>query len=117
MTHLSIWDGKTHIDITDQFHKNYCFLLLPLLLLLVLYHVLVFSMVHHSSLWPHHIMWDRKQFLFFQKYHNGKGSNTVTVGAAKMECLRDKTRTTPGGREMREEDIISALTLISFTNI
>jgi len=22
MTHLSIWDGKTHINITDQFHKD-----------------------------------------------------------------------------------------------
>jgi len=117
MTHLSIWDGKTHINITDQFHKNYCILSLPLPFLLVLFHVLVFSVVHHSSLRRDHFTWDRKQFfLFFQQYHNGKGGNTVTVGGAKMECLGHKNRTMPGGREMHEEDIISALKLTSFTN-
>jgi hypothetical protein len=62
-------------------------------------------------------MWDKKQFLFiFQRYHNGKGGNTVTVDGAKMECLGHKKRTMPGGQEMHEEDILSALTLTSFTN-
>ena len=52
MTHLSIWDGNTHINITDQFHKDYCILLLPLPFFPVHYHILVFSMVQWPSI--HH---------------------------------------------------------------
>jgi len=60
-------------------------------------------------------MWDRKQF-FFQQYHNGTGGTTVTEGGGKTECLGHKKRTMPGGRQMHEEDILSAIKLTSFTN-
>jgi len=33
-----------------------------------------------------------------------------------MECLGDQKRTMPGGQDMREEDILSALKLTSFVN-
>jgi len=60
-------------------------------------------------------MWDRKLF-FFQQYHNGKGGTTVTVGGGKTECLGYKKGTMPGGGEMHEEDILSAIQLTNFTN-
>jgi hypothetical protein len=53
---------------------------------------------------------------FPQQYCNGKGGNTVTVDGAKMECLGDQKRPMPGGQDMREKDILSALKLTSFTN-
>jgi len=75
-------------------------------------------MAQHSSLWPDHFTWGRKRFSFkfFLQCRIGKGGNTVTVRAAKMECLVDTKRTMPGGREMHKEDIFTALKLTSFTN-
>jgi hypothetical protein len=112
MTHLSIWNGKTHIDITDQFY--YCHYYSFFSTTMSWYSA--WSIIHYYSLITSCGTGNSSFFLFFQQYHNGKGGNTVPVGGAKMEWLGDKKRTKPGGREMREEDIISALTLASYTN-
>ena len=107
---LSIWDKETQVDITDQFHKNYRILLLPLLFLLVLFHISVFI----NMAWSRHV--EEETFFIFQQYHNGKGGNTVTVGGAKMEFLGDKKRPLSGRREMQEKDTLLAPKLTKFTN-